>query len=63
MILEAGHLMQIESICLDLGYQDTIRCRPFQKAFLYEGFDKKHLISCNYGKEISQIPESKTGKE
>jgi hypothetical protein len=27
------------------------------------GFDKKYLNSCNYGKEISQIPESKTGKE
>ena len=61
--MEAGHLMRIEIICIDLGHQDTIRRLPFQKAFLYERFDKKHLISCNYGKEISQISESKTGKE
>jgi hypothetical protein len=30
---------------------------------LFERFDKKYLISCYYGKEISQIPESKTGEE
>lgn len=28
-----------------------------------KGFDKKYLISLNYGKESSQIRESKIGKE
>jgi hypothetical protein len=31
--------------------------------FNHDGFDEKYVISCNYGKEISQIPESKTGKK
>jgi hypothetical protein len=36
---------------------------PEDGAVEVERFDKKYLISCNYGKEITQIRESKTGKE